>query len=68
MDCENRWLYPFFVSLDFHHGLLGIVGEDTSEADASADAAGLAGDVAEADGPQSSPKKANAPIIELGLP
>ena len=22
MDCENRWLYPFFVSLDFHHGLL----------------------------------------------
>ena len=24
MDCENRWLYPFFVSLDFHHGLLGV--------------------------------------------
>ncbi len=20
---ENRWLYPFFVQTDFHHGLLG---------------------------------------------
>ena len=28
MDCENRWLYPFFVSLDFHHGLIRQVQRD----------------------------------------
>ena len=27
MDCGNRWLYPFFVLLDFHHGLLVQVEE-----------------------------------------
>ena len=47
---------------------IGVAGEDTSEADASADAASLAGDVAKPDGPQRSPEKANAPFIELVLP